>query len=193
MSISIGIIAEDDSDFRVMSELTAKIIPSNSFVFKKFAGGGCGKLRRKCAAWTQNLLDRGCSHLVVLHDLDSNDMTKLRNELERKTNDIRFEAKVVLIPVQEIEAWLLSDAEAIRSVFNMSKRPTVPANPESASNPKEMLRDIVWAGAKKRYINTIHNEKIASALDLHRITALGSFRPYVGFLVPGSGMKHVRS
>ena len=188
MSISIGCIAEDVSDVSVMYELTAKIIPSNSYSFKKFVGGGCGKLRLKCTAWAQNLLDRGCSHLVVLHDLDTNDETKLRNELEGKINDIRFEAKIVLIPVQEIEAWLLSDAEAIRQVFNMKKTPKVPANPESVSNPKEKLRDVVWAGAEKKYINTIHNEKIASALELSKINTLKSFRPYPIFLAPSNGV-----
>ena len=182
MRVRIGLIAENDSDYRVMSELTAKIIPSNSFTYKKFAGGGCGKLRRKCAAWAQNLLNRGCSHLVVLHDLDNNDEVELREDIEGKINDIRFDAKVVLIPVQEIEAWLLSDAEAIRRVFNMDRTPRVPTNPESVNNPKEKLRDVVWVGAKKRYINTIHNEKIASALDLRKITTLRSFRPFPGFL-----------
>ncbi len=69
----IGIIAEEASDVEVLYELTCKLMNENMFSFKKFIGHGCGKLHRKCTAWAENLLLRGCSHLVVIHDLDNND------------------------------------------------------------------------------------------------------------------------
>ncbi len=178
----IGVIAEGGSDVDVLYELSCKLMPENSFAFKKFVGQGCGKLRKKCTAWAQNLMSRGCSHLVVLHDLDENDEDELRKELSDRVSNVGFSGYVVLIPVREIEAWLLVDATALRTVFRLQRTPTVPRRPETVSRPKEKLRDIVWGAGKKRYVNTIHNRKIAAQLRICRLRKLRSFRPYPRFL-----------
>lgn len=178
----IGVIAEEASDIDVLYELTCKLTKENMFSFKKFVGHGCGKLRRKCTAWAENLLRRGCSHLVIIHDLDDNDEAKLYAKLTGLVQNVGFDRCLILIPIHEIEAWLLSDSRALKNVFGMSKLPNVPGKPEAVINPKEKLRDIVWTTTKKRYLNTIHNKKIAAASRISRIKTCRSFQPYPLFL-----------
>ena len=178
----IGVIAEDRSDIEVLYALTCKLAESSQFSFKPFAGGGCGMLRRKCTAWAENLLSRGCTHLVVIHDLDNNNEIKLRQEIMQQVKGIRFKRYIILIPVREIEAWLLADPEAIQTVFSLRKMPKVPKSPESILSAKEKLRDIVWQCGQKRYVNTIHNRKIAEHATLARLQICKSFTPYPAFI-----------
>jgi len=178
----LGIIAEDLSDVAVMRKLTAKVLPESAFSIKHFVGNGCGKLRRKCAAWADALRRRGCSHIVVVHDLDEADETELRLLLERAISSVRVQGSIIVIPVREIEAWLLSDSRAIQRVFNMQREPRVPRNPESVRDPKATLERLVWTAGKKRYVNSIHNERIAGEARLQSLHQCRSFRPYPDFL-----------
>ena len=120
--------------------------------------------------------------MVVMHDLDARNEEDLRRELEGRVEEVGFRGHVILIPVPEIEAWLLADALALRSVFGMRRTPRVPAQPENVSHPKERLRDIVRATGGKRYVNTIHNKKIAAQLKISKLRRLRSFRAYPSFL-----------
>ena len=70
-AIRVGILAEEDSDVAVVRLLLQKIVPSRSFGVRYFVGHGCGKLRYKCNVWAAQLADRGCSALLVIHDLDA--------------------------------------------------------------------------------------------------------------------------
>src|SRR5437870_1552366 len=115
-AISIGVIAEEKNDIEVLYEYTTKLVAENSFTFAQFVGHGCGKLRWKCRAWAENLVRRGCAHLVIIHDSDGGDESKLREELEKQIRTIEAKLFVVLIPIEEVEAWLLADAEAIKTV-----------------------------------------------------------------------------
>ena len=180
--VQIGVIAEEKNDVEVIYELTCKIIKEKNFAFKNFVGHGCGKVRRKCEAWGRALLARGCSHIVILHDLDKGDEKKLRAELEAQIRELNFEQKVVLISVEELEAWLLSDPDALKSVFNMQKSPRVRQTPEKISDPKEFLGNIIRKYSKSEYLNTIHNRRIAKALSIANLTRCPSFSPYPKFL-----------
>ncbi|MGA2324470.1 MAG: DUF4276 family protein [Sedimentisphaerales bacterium] len=180
--MKIGVIAEEDNDVEVLYELTCKLVNAHSFSFRKFLGHGCGMMRRKCTAWAENLLRRGCTHLVVLHDLDNKVEGKLRSELDRCVQSLGFNGYVILIPVHEIEAWLLVDANAIKSVFHMKKTPKLPTSPEDLLHPKEKLRDIIWKETQKYYVNTIHNKRIAAASHISKVKACKSFRLYPNFI-----------
>jgi hypothetical protein len=182
-TLKIGVIAEERNDIEVLYELTSKIIPETSFSFKQFIGHGCGTLRRKCHAWANNLKQRGCSFLVVLHDLDKRDESELRAALEGEIEDQGFHQSVVLIPIEEIEAWLLCDPRAIKTVFRMRDLPTIPSQPECISNPKEFLSDLVTRNSKSHYLNTIHNQKVAAELALDLLKKrCPSFSHYPQFL-----------
>ena len=183
-SLKIGVIAEEKNDVEVLYELTCKIINEREFSFKQFVGHGCGKLRRKCGAWAVNLLRRGCTHLVVVHDLDKRNESELRAELDSAIKDTEFTRSLVLIPIEEIEAWLLADAKALKNTFKMRKQPKVPAKPETVADPKEHLADLVARHSKTKFLNTVHNKKIANAVGLSALKRCPSFAAYPPFIKP---------
>lgn len=182
-TLLIGVIAEEKNDYEVLYELTSKLLNESQFSFKHFFGHGCGKVRRKCSAWAQQLLSKGCHLLVVIHDLDKRDEAELRTQLESSIKGFSFSKTIVLIPKEEIEAWLLSDINALKKVFKLKNTPSIPLNPESIDSPKEYLSRLVSRNSQTDYLNTIHNRKIAKELDLNNLKRrCNSFRPYPKFL-----------
>jgi hypothetical protein len=176
LSKKIGIIAEDISDIEVVSEILAKYLNENDFTVKKFVGHGCGKLRNKCASWAKLLTKQGCSHILLFHDLDRHCETVLRNELEYK---IRLQSvcdSIVVIPNEEMEAWLLSDPQAIKSVFSLKSKPKYIPDCEAIISPKEYLQKVVWALGRKKYLNTVHNKRIANLTSLNNLKRCRSFK-----------------
>jgi hypothetical protein len=178
----IGIIAEDSSDVEVINEILSKYFNQNSYSIKKYIGKGCGKLKRKCAVWAIDLRKRGCQHIFLFHDLDRNDELGLREELEEKVDTKRYRNSIVIIPIQEIEAWLLSDPNAIKLTFGLQKNPKKIVNTETIDSPKEYLRDLVWRIGKVRYLNTVHNSKIASLTSLNNLVHCKSFKSFNKYL-----------
>lgn len=178
----VGIIAEEKEDVEVLEILIAKFVKENSFSTKRFVGHGCGKLRRKCSAWGRDLLSKGCELLIVVHDLDRNCEKAIRKELDKSISSLTFTDKIIIIPTEELEAWLLSDPQAIKTCFNLKKLPKTPKNPERTSSPKEHLRDLVWRDSGKRFLNTTHNPRIARAVDASTLAKCPSFHPVPVFL-----------
>jgi hypothetical protein len=160
------------------------LINEHSFSFSTFIAHGCGRLRNKCKIWSRNLLLRGCNHIVLIHALDEHNLTQLQSMLTQEINEINHKNNLILIPVYEIEAWLLSDPLALKETFNMNRLPRVTLHPETIQHPKEHLRDIVWKSCKKRYVNTIHNKKIAESIRIERLSSCPSFSSYPKFIVP---------
>ena len=157
--------------------MTLKLLKPHKVGFKRFVGNGCGKLRRKCGAWARNLVQQGCSYLILVHDLDTCDEAELRTKLTAAIGPAGAKVSVVLIPKREIEAWLLYDAAALASAFNESKAPPLPADPEKLADPKSHLRELVWKKYRKRYLHTLHNEKIAEHIQMSLLRPSTSFAP----------------
>jgi dissimilatory sulfite reductase (desulfoviridin) alpha/beta subunit len=84
---------------------------------------------------------------------------------------------LVVIPTKEMEAWLLSDSAAIKNTFNLKGKVKITTNVEMIDNPKERLRDLIWKKGKKRYLNTVHNKKIANIISLKALRKCESFKP----------------
>lgn len=180
--MKLGIIAEDDSDVGVISQLTRRMVHPRKIGFKRFVGNGCGKIMRKCHAWAEILVRQGCLWVVVVHDCDWNEEKALRQKLEAAVNGVNARASIVLIPVREIEAWLLFDPMAIASTFRGGKKPHLPGDPESLQNPKKTLGEIVRKTYQKQYLNTIHNEIIAKNLNPKFLNKARSFELYPPFV-----------
>ncbi len=136
MSSVIGVIAEDRSDVDVINEILGRYFDSNSYSIKKYVGKGCGKLKQKCSSWAGNLMKRGCHFILVFHDLDNNDEVKLRKSLDDKLDSVPITEYLVIIPIQELEAWLLSDPAALKKTFSLKKLPKKIANTETIESPK---------------------------------------------------------
>jgi hypothetical protein len=182
MSKKFGIIAEDKSDIEVISEILKKYIPDNKFKISKFVGNGCGKLRNKCGVWTDNLFKSGCDFVFVFHDKDKNCRDQLRKSLEIKVCPKKYKESLIIIPVEELEAWLLSDVTAIKNVFRLEKQPKKISDCESIESPKEHLRDLVWKLGKRRYLNTVHNKKIAQETSLENLKRCPSFNDFADYI-----------
>lgn len=178
MSKTIGIIAEDNSDIDVIENILAKYTQRNQFSIKRWVGNGCAKLRSKCGIWTDTLFQRGCEHVLIFHDLDRNIETELRKTLLAKIPPAKFPKSVIVIPIEEMEAWLLSDSNAIKRTFNLKKLPKKVSNCECVSSPKEHLAGIVWTLGKKRYLNTIHNKSISEHATLENFRRCNSFKSF---------------
>lgn len=177
-TLQIGIIAEDDSDVKVLEIITRKILEKRPICFKKMVGRGGANVRRKCSRFASDLKVRGCSVLVVLHDLDRGIESDLRFLLEQNIKALDFRAKIVLIPVEELEAWLLSDPEAIKRTFKMKKVPKITRQTHTIASPKEFLEKLVNKNSNSRYVNTIHNSKIAEFVTLDNLMRCPSFVEY---------------
>jgi hypothetical protein len=178
MSKVIGVIAEDQGDVDVVTNLLEKYVARNKFSIKKFVGNGCGKLRNKCGSWANTLFESGCDHVLIFHDLDRNDEVVLREFLLTKVPIEKFPKSFIVIPIEEIEAWLLSDVVAVRDVFGLVVTPPKIHNCESINSPKEFLRNLVWKHGKKRYLNTTHNKKISERVTIENLRRCSSYKPF---------------
>lgn len=181
---SIGIIAEDESDFCSIRILIQRLANTESISMKRFLGKGCGKIKRKCNSWANQFIIKGCSHLIIVHDLDTNNVKLLYEQISNALNPNPFKNYLICIPVQELEAWLLSDPEAIRKGMKLRKTPKIKYHPESINSPKEYLEKVVHQASdgEKIYIPTNHNEKIASELSLKKAKKCSSFIPLSEFI-----------
>jgi hypothetical protein len=168
MSAIIGVIAEDDSDVEIVDELIKKILPQKRYSIKSFVGHGCGKVRGKCFQWANVLKTKGCSKLILLHDLDEHNFTSLNNQLCTALKNCSIPKHIVIIPIKEVEAWLLCDNQAIKRAMKLRENVPPVANPQAILDPKKKLGEIIYlrSGKTKRYLNSAHNRKIAAELNL---------------------------
>lgn len=181
--MKIGIIAEDESDYEVLREITLKLLlPHTNVGFKKTLARGSGSLRRKCRAYALNLVERGCPYIVVMHDLDDNQEAELRGAVQASLENVGANITVVLIPKHEIESWLMFDALAIAQAFRENVTIPLPAHPEAIINPKEHLGGLIWRYYRKRYVSPVHNPQIARNLDVTTLNRSVSFAPHPPFV-----------
>ena len=188
MATKVGLIAEDLSDVEVL-KLLVKKLTTKTISFAHFVGKGCGPLKRKTPAWCKNLQQKGCTKIVLVHDLDKHDESELRVKLESIMNQSTTLKQLVAIPVEELEAWLLSDASAISSALSMPKPLKPIHHPETIASPKEYIRDIVWklSNRKKQYVNSVHNRLIADLIDVNLIDKkCPSFNGFAKFFRKGA-------
>jgi hypothetical protein len=184
MSKLIGVIAEDKSDVEVLEEIASKVASRRTFAIKKFVGYGCGRIANKCQAWARNLQLQHCSSLILIHDLDQRTLPQLQQEIQAALNTSPIATHIIVIPVREVEAWLLADHAAIVDALNLRNKIGKISNPEAILRPKERLRDLIWlkSGKRKHYVNTVHNRKIAACAKIQNLRRCNSFVPLETFL-----------
>ncbi|MEM8525522.1 MAG: DUF4276 family protein [Bacteroidota bacterium] len=181
----IGLIVEDLSDFDTIRILIDRYIGIDGLRFKRKAGGGCGKMRNKALSYAKELKNKGCNMVVLVHDLDGRELEKLREDLSFFVKKSPAEFNFICIPNEEMEAWLLSDEDAVNNLFKLNKKIKAISNPEKIKSPKEHLGKIVDQNSnkRKRYINTQHNLKIAELIEVDKIAAkCESFKELLDFL-----------
>jgi hypothetical protein len=77
----VGIIAEDDCDVDSIRTLIHRIKNNTNIGVRKFVGKGCGKINRKSNAWANQLKQKGCTTLILVHDLDAHDLVELNERI----------------------------------------------------------------------------------------------------------------
>ena len=182
---SIGLIVEDDSDFNCLRVLIKRISKRDNISFKKIIGHGCGKIKKKALAWSETLSDRGCNVLILVQDLDRNDLNVLKCELNKILKKSSITTRLVCIPIEELEAWLLSDKKGLKDTFNLKRSPNFKGKPETIKSPKEKLRNAIYTCSNKNvmYI-TKHNQRIAENISVEKIIKnCPSFRELNDFIL----------
>jgi hypothetical protein len=181
----VGIIAEDDNDVDSIKILIHRLAENNRIGIRRKIGHGCGKINRKCNAWSGELKTKGCSLLIIVHDLDENKVTLLKDEIIKALEPCAICDYLICIPIQEIEAWLLSDPEGIRAAMALYSTPNVKYPPETINSPKEHLGELIHRASKgeRVYLNTKHNEIIAKQVSIDNIKRkCPSFLPFYSFI-----------
>ena len=182
---TIAIICEDDSDFQALKKLIERITGKTNLSFKKKAAGGCGVLKRKAYAWSEEFYKKGCDLLLIVHDRDRNDYITLQKQLQQIMKRSSFKNRYICIPVEELEAWFLSDPAGLKTALRLDRTPKIAGMPEDIPSPKEYLEDQAFACSKNKvtYMNTFHNEKLAEIISLEKmIKRAPTFRLFHEFI-----------
>jgi hypothetical protein len=181
----LGVIAEDKSDVDTLKNIISNVLNNSSIKVKPKLGKGCGKIKRKCKSWANELKDMGCTRLIILCDCDNNDPHVLMEELKKSLGPAPISKHIISIPIQELEAWLLSDPNGLKVSLNLRYKPQIRGDLESIQSPKEFLGNVVkkYSAKKIKYVNTIYNDKIAKYIDVNEIyRKCNSFKPLFNFV-----------
>jgi hypothetical protein len=182
-----GLIAEDSSDVETLKVLIRRLAHNSALRIEGKGYEGCGEMLRKGAKQLRLLADLGCTRFIIGYDSDGDPPAERRQEAMEKIvtpSGIKASACLALVPVQEIEAFLLADIQAVSKIIP-SWKPEPVLNPEQISSPKEHLQKLSRDSKQRpRYAHATHNPQIAKYLDLERVRQkCPSFRALIKFVV----------
>ena len=167
-----GILGEDSSDVATLKVLVRRLAGDESLTIKVQGYSGCAQMLRKGARQLRLFQNLGCTRFIICHDADGPDPKPNR---ERVRNRIISPSGIsnnycIVVPVQELEAWILADIECATNIFS-SWKPNAIQNPESISSPKEHLEKLSRTSRQRPiYRHAVHNEQMAKHLDLQKIS-----------------------
>lgn len=189
-----GILGEDNSDVDTLKVLIRRLHDKNNLQKTRIAGTGyqgAGELLKKGARGLKALSSQGCTRFIVARDADQKDIQELHAEVVGKIiNPSKITGLIcIVIPVQEIEAWLLADlCKAVNTFPSWTPSKDI-TNPESISKPKEeIIRLISKPNGKSLYNHTAHNQKLAEHISLELLAKrCPSFKPLEDLVIRGKG------
>lgn len=194
-----AVLAEGDSDALMLRTIIERLSDDGKggarVRVKEKGYCGSGELYRIGARDLKALARLDFERFVVCFDADRECPKAKRDEIiQRVVKPAALQHPIcVLIPIQEIESWILADLDALGRLFpHWRGRPKPIANPESIQDPKEHLRGLTSLnGGKPKYDHANHNQKIAIHLDLAAIERkCASFRPLLDLVRKGEGNAH---
>ena len=163
-----AVLGEDRSDADTLRVLIRRIAGNPSLSVKAKGYDGCGQLLCKGQRDLDEFLNDGYDRFVVAYDADREDpamrLAQTRSMVNRSR--VAYEACCVVVPVEELEAWLLADVAAVSARWP-DWRPNPIANPERVPAPKEHLEKLSRNSERRpRYSHAVHNPWFASEVDL---------------------------
>ena len=168
-----AVLAEDRSDAETLVVLVRRISCDPHLPIHKKGFSSCGELCRKAGSHIRDFAKDGATHFIICHDSDGNDpdviKQKVFGSVARKVDLIGLN-HVIIVPVQEIEAWIIADELAITAAIPSLVVPPVPL-PESINSPKEWLERQSRSGGRSRplYAHATWNMKVADHLDIQKV------------------------
>lgn len=103
----IGILGEQQSDVDTLRVIIRRLSSDMSAQMKSKGYNGCGELLRKCRTQILTFVDLGCDRFVVCYDSDGQDPRVRCQEIAAVVPPETSPHCCIVIPVQELEAWLL--------------------------------------------------------------------------------------
>lgn len=181
-----AILAEDSSDAETLRVLVRRLAGNPKLPIKSKDFDGCSALLRKASRELELFHRLGCRRFVVCADSDSHDPGPRLKELEEAVHGCGVAPVCLVVPVQELEAWILADVQAVRKVITSwidDKALDFP-NPEGIKDPKEHLeRTIRNKTARPPYSHATHNPRVADHLNLEQLKRkCPSFRRLADFV-----------
>jgi len=150
----------------------------------------------------------GISLLCVQTNADNRTLentykTKINRVLESLTvaDDILCKTIVPLVPIQETEAWMLSDKELLKIQIGTTKSDDelkINKHPESVANPKELIEEairIARSGLTKKRKHDLKIDElytlIGQTLDISKLDSLYSFQDFKQNITNASKKKRI--
>jgi hypothetical protein len=168
-----GIIAEDNSDIACLKILIKRLANNDSLMIKHKGFKGCANMLRD--GWKELKAYNELGYIVnfvVCYDKDSSKgqtrYEEVINKIIKPSGIKKDKNKIcILIPTQEIEAWILADIKSISKVITSWQPEQNFPSPENIDSPKEKLIQLSRKDKPKPlYTPTRDNEKIMQYLDL---------------------------
>lgn len=166
-----GIIAEDNSDIECLKVIIKRLAKNDSLKIKHKGYKGCANMLRDgwkdLKAYSQLSY---ITHFIVCYDKDdSKGQTRYEEVINKiiKPSGLKNKKVCILIPIQEMEAWILADIESVTKVISSWKPAEKFQSPELIESPKEKLTKLSQTkSSKPLYDYVTHNQQVFKHIDL---------------------------
>lgn len=205
--IFVGLFTEGTTDTRFLKPimertleniLTAECKGNFDFTIEEIT---ITKTDKKFVEWVleaskKGIADFGMTFLCVHTDADAKTKnnsydTKINpaiNALQQENDDTHCKIVIALVPVQEIEAWMLADTKCLKNELGTNESDTtlgIHKNPENQAKPKEVIENAIRIARqnltkKRRNSLTIADLylPIGQSLELKYLEKLDSYQDF---------------
>lgn len=184
----LAIFGEAKSDTEMLKVLVRRLAGDSKLPVKPKSYTSCSHLVRKIKGDLIAFERLGYSRFIICYDADGPNPNPRYDQMKKIVKDSGVSSCCILIPVEEIEAWILADVKAVTKLFpSWFPPPKIISSPESVTDPKETLIRLSRISGKKPLYDYVNdNHRIAHHLDLERVFKLcPSFVPLREFMQAG--------
>lgn len=167
------VIGEASSDIECLKILIRLLAKNESIPIEGKGYRSCGDMLNKGAALLKPYgKQKEFRKFIVCYDRDKDSSQKRYEQVVSKIikpSGIKKPENLIciLIPTEEIEAWILADIQAVSKVFSSWKPKKEFLHPETIANPKETLESLINEDKPRPlYTDTSNNKQIMKYLNL---------------------------